>query len=174
MSPAVDPDLPTALAGPLPAAADEAPAPSGRPRWPVVLGLLALAGALSGCDMLGIDTPEKKQADGKAIGAACRHAGRAIEDCYMLNAKGDKAAIYAGWREMDDYMRENKLEPVVPVVKPEDLLPKPKPKPEPKKKPKPPSDEEGGEADPEAKSGDKASDKSAEDAGERTRSKPTH
>jgi len=28
----------------------------------------------------------------------------------------DKAAIYAGWREMDDYMRENKLEAVAPTL----------------------------------------------------------
>jgi hypothetical protein len=41
---------------------------------------------------------------------------RAIEDCYTLNAKAQKAAIFAGWREMDEYMRENKLEGIVPVV----------------------------------------------------------
>ncbi|OYT89417.1 MAG: hypothetical protein CFE46_03110 [Burkholderiales bacterium PBB6] len=96
------------------------------------LPVLALVSLLAGCDMLGIETPEKRSGEGKAIGAACRHAGRAIEDCYTLNAKGDKSAIYAGWREMDDYMRENKLEPVIPVIKPEDLKPKPKAKPKPK------------------------------------------
>jgi hypothetical protein len=77
---------------------------------------------LTGCDMLGsalgIDSPEKvatsREADGKAIGAACRHAGRAIEDCFALNRKADKAAIFAGWREMNDYMRENKVDPVAP------------------------------------------------------------
>ena len=71
---------------------------------------------LSGCDALGIDSPEKlaavRDADGKAIGGACRHAGRAIEDCYALNKKADKAAVFAGWRDMNDYMRENKIEPV--------------------------------------------------------------
>lgn len=75
---------------------------------------------LAGCDMLGIEgatvVAERKAAEGKAIGAACRHAGRAIEDCYTLNKKADKASIYAGWREMDDYMRENKLEPVAPTL----------------------------------------------------------
>jgi hypothetical protein len=94
------------------------------------LTLLALTSLLlAGCDMLGIEsaavTAEKRSADGKAIGAACRHAGRAIEDCYTLNKKAEKASIYAGWREMDDYMRENKLEPVAPQIKPEPPKPKP-------------------------------------------------
>jgi hypothetical protein len=95
----------------------------------LLLLLLPTALGLAGCDMLGIESAtvmaEKRSAEGKAVGAACRHAGRAIEDCYTLNKKADKAAIYAGWREMDDYMRENKLEPVLPVIKPE--APKPKP-----------------------------------------------
>lgn len=86
--------------------------------------LAALASLLlAGCDLLGIEgasaLAERRAADGKAIGAACRNAGRAIEDCYTLNRKADKAAIYAGWREMDDYMRENKLEPVPPQLGPE-------------------------------------------------------
>ena len=94
-----------------------------------VLCALAVLVLLSGCDQLGIDTPkvqaEKREADGKAIGGACRNGGRAIEDCYLLNRKADKAAVYAGWREMDEYMRENKLEAVTPQLKPEDLT-KPK------------------------------------------------
>jgi hypothetical protein len=82
-----------------------------------VLTLALIAAAfLSGCDALGIDSPEKlaavRDADGKAIGGACRHAGRAIEDCYTMNKKADKAAVFAGWRDMNDYMRENKIEPV--------------------------------------------------------------
>jgi hypothetical protein len=85
------------------------------------LPLLALATLLAGCDLIGLDTPEKKAADGQAIGASCRQAGRALEDCYLLNKRSDAAAIYAGWREMDDYMRENKLEIVEPVVKAEEL-----------------------------------------------------
>ena len=79
---------------------------------------------LAGCDMiggaLGIESPEKvaamREADGKAIGGACRHAGRAIEDCYALNKKAEKASVFAGWRDMNDYMRENKIEPVAPQV----------------------------------------------------------
>lgn len=81
---------------------------------------LPLLAALSACEQLGIDDPAKvaaaKEAEGKAIGSACRHAMRAIEDCYTLNPKAQKAAVYAGWREMDEYMRENKLEGVAPVV----------------------------------------------------------
>jgi hypothetical protein len=84
----------------------------------IVLALSAAA-LLSGCELLGLDSPEKiaaaKEADGKAIGSACRHAGRAIEDCYVLNPKAQRAAVFAGWREMDEYMRENKLEVVAPV-----------------------------------------------------------
>jgi hypothetical protein len=83
--------------------------------------LFALAAfGLSGCDQLGIETPlkaaEREHAAAKAVGGACRHAMRAIEDCYVLNPKADKSAVYEGWREMDEYMRENKLEGVVPVV----------------------------------------------------------
>jgi hypothetical protein len=60
----------------------------------------------------------KREAEGKAIGGACRHAGRAIEDCYVLNKKADKGAVFTGWREMNDYMRENKIEVVAPVLPP--------------------------------------------------------
>ncbi len=85
---------------------------------------LFAAALLAGCDVvvgaLGLESPEKvaavREADGKAIGGACRHAGRAIEDCYALNRKADKASVFAGWRDMNDYMRENKIEPVPPQV----------------------------------------------------------
>lgn len=82
--------------------------------------LVLLTPGLSGCDQLGIETPQKtaerQQADAKAVGSACRHAMRAIEDCYVLNPKADKSSVFAGWREMDEYMRENKLEGIAPVV----------------------------------------------------------
>ena len=61
---------------------------------------------------------------GRAIGGACRHAGRAIEDCYALNKKADRAAVFAGWREMNDYMRENKIDSVAPQLAPSELAPK--------------------------------------------------
>jgi hypothetical protein len=82
--------------------------------------LLPLLAALAGCDQLGIDTPAKiaanKEAEGKAIGAACRNAMRAIEDCYTLNPKAHKASVFAGWMEMDQYMRDNKLAGTPPVL----------------------------------------------------------
>jgi hypothetical protein len=85
--------------------------------------LVALLLPLAGCDQLGLEaasvTAARVEADGKAVGGACRHGGRAIEDCFTLNRKVDKAAIYAGWREMDDYMRENKIEAVAPSLGPE-------------------------------------------------------
>ncbi|CAN5456574.1 hypothetical protein BH09PSE6_BH09PSE6_25970 [soil metagenome] len=81
---------------------------------------IALLSALGGCDMLGIETPATiaaaATADGKAVGAACRHAGRAIEDCYVLNPKAHKAAVFDGWREMNDYMTKNKIEVVAPQM----------------------------------------------------------
>jgi 2,4-dienoyl-CoA reductase-like NADH-dependent reductase (Old Yellow Enzyme family) len=96
---------------------------------PTVYRLLICAAVLacsllSGCDMigaaLGIESPEKvaaaRDADGRAIGGACRHAGRAIEDCFSLNRKADRAAVFAGWRDMNDYMRENKIESVAPQL----------------------------------------------------------
>ncbi|MES2228133.1 MAG: hypothetical protein V4540_10210 [Pseudomonadota bacterium] len=93
------------------------------PRLPVAAVVLATA-LLAGCDMLGgalgIESPEKvaaaREAEGKAIGGACRNAARAIEDCFALNRKADKAAVFAGWREMNDYMRENKIDPVAPQL----------------------------------------------------------
>lgn len=85
-----------------------------------VIALLAALPLLASCDLLGIESGEavaaRNEAEGKAIGSACRHAMRAIEDCYTLNPKAVKASVYTGWREMDEYMRENKLEGVAPVV----------------------------------------------------------
>jgi hypothetical protein len=83
--------------------------------------LVMLAASLAGCQLFGADAAAERlaaqrEADGKAIGGACRHAGRAIEDCFMLNKRADRAAVYAGWREMNDYMRENKVEPVPPAL----------------------------------------------------------
>jgi hypothetical protein len=86
----------------------------------LITAFLLCAAALTGCDMLGVDSAEKlaaaREADGRAIGGACRHANRAIEDCYSLNKKADKASVFAGWRDMNDYMRENKIEPVAPQI----------------------------------------------------------
>jgi hypothetical protein len=86
--------------------------------------LLAAPLLLAGCDWLGIESPEqiaaKREADGRAIGAGCRHAARSVETCYELNRRSDKAAIFAGWKEMHEYMAENKIEAVPPPVVAED------------------------------------------------------
>ena len=77
---------------------------------------LVMALTLSACEQLGIETPAqvsaRQESEGKAVGGACRHAGRALEDCYKSSPKMSKAAIYAGWRDMDTYMRENDIEVV--------------------------------------------------------------
>ena len=89
--------------------------------------LLLLLTTLAGCERLGIPDPakeaEQKEAEGKAIGSACRHSGRALEDCFTLNPMASKAAVFAGWREMNDYMAENKIEAVKPELPPPTQLP---------------------------------------------------
>ena len=88
-----------------------------------ILTLLAVLPLTSGCDqlleLLEIPNPKKEaaqaEAEGEAIGSACRHAGRSLEDCYILNPSAHKAAVFAGWRSMNDYMMENKLD-VVPSL----------------------------------------------------------
>jgi hypothetical protein len=92
-------------------------------RIPLLALALLLPLVLAGCDnvekLLADPKVAQKEADAKAIGGACRHGLRSIEDCYGLNEKASKAAIYAGWKEMDQYMRDNKIEGVAPVgVKP--------------------------------------------------------
>ncbi len=122
-------------------------------RWRLAVGLLLLP--LAGCEWLGIDDPVKlaaaKEAEGKAVGSACRHAQRAIEDCYTLNPKAQKAAVFAGWKEMDEYMRENKLEGIAPVV------PRPGTA-------KPADEEAAAEVKPADKGGDKPADKPSDKA----------
>lgn len=74
---------------------------------------LLLALPLAACDLPGMGPDPRvvqREADARAIGGACRHGLRSIEDCYALNEKASKAAMFAGWKEMDQYMRENKIE----------------------------------------------------------------
>ncbi len=77
---------------------------------------------LAGCDQIseraGFPDPAKVEADGKAIGGACRHAGRGLEDCYRLNKSASKAAVYAGWKEMNEYMVKNNMQVVEPSMSP--------------------------------------------------------
>ncbi len=81
-----------------------------------------VSGTLAGCDLEALLADPKavqREADAKAIGSACRHGLRPIEDCYALNPKASKALIFAGWKAMDEYMRENKIEGSAPTgVKP--------------------------------------------------------
>ena len=87
---------------------------------------LPLIFSLTACDqiqrqVLGEDPAAKtarQEAEGKAVGGACRHSGRAIEDCYAIYHWLQKAAIFAGWQEMDAYMRTNKIEEVEPQLPP--------------------------------------------------------
>ena len=68
---------------------------------------------LAGCDIPGLGPDPRtgqREAEAQAVGGACRHALRGLEDCYTLNPKSPKAAVFAGWKDMDVYMRENKLE----------------------------------------------------------------
>lgn len=74
-------------------------------RMTIVLGLLI---GLSGCDyvksMFTPKTQEELYDDGVALGAGCRQAGQSLEECYSLNPKSIKSGIYAGWKEMYEYM----------------------------------------------------------------------
>jgi len=68
---------------------------------------------------LGVATPTVFAAFSVALlvsAALGPHAGRAIEDCFAIYKKADRAAVFAGWRDMNDYMRENKIEPVPPQL----------------------------------------------------------
>ena len=81
-----------------------------------LLRLLAVSGVLllAACDKIPGMGPDprvaQREEEAKAIGGACRHALRGLEDCYALNPKAAKAAVFAGWKDMDAYMRDNKIE----------------------------------------------------------------
>ncbi|MBR7800344.1 hypothetical protein [Undibacterium fentianense] len=86
-----------------------------------IVGVTSLV-LISACERLGVPDPAKeaalREADARATGSACRHAGRGIEDCYVLNPEAARAAVYAGWKEMNDYMRENNISEVKPTAHP--------------------------------------------------------
>jgi hypothetical protein len=88
----------------------------------VRLLFLSLTLLLGGCDLEALLADPKvvrKEADSKAVGGACRHGLRSIEDCYAMNPKASKSAVYEGWKEMDLYMRDNKIDGIEPKgVKP--------------------------------------------------------
>ncbi|MGL6069837.1 hypothetical protein [Craterilacuibacter sp.] len=74
---------------------------------------LPLLVLVSACNWIGNATGLTHDAN-KAIGAACRQTGRSLEECFLRNDSADKAQIYAGWREMNEYMVKNKLDTMVP------------------------------------------------------------
>ena len=86
-----------------------------RTRHALLALLLPACLTLTACDLLGDEAlANAKEAEGRAIGSGCRHTGRSLEECYKLNAKASKAAIFAGWRDMDGYMRDNKIDIIPP------------------------------------------------------------
>ena len=87
----------------------------------MILRLLitAITLLLAACDIPGLGPDPRiaqREAEAKAVGSACRHGLRNIEDCYSLNQGVSKAAIFAGWKAMDEYMRENKIEGILATV----------------------------------------------------------
>lgn len=74
---------------------------------------LAAIFLLAGCDQVN-DLLNKQKDIGKAVGAACRHGGRSLEDCYNRNSRVSQTDIYAGWKEMNEYMQAKKLDIVPP------------------------------------------------------------
>ncbi len=129
------------------------------PLRPLLLALFTAAPLwLGGCDLLGIEPAStlaaRKEAESKAVGAGCRHAARSVEQCYGLNKRADKAAVFAGWKEMNDYMRENNIEAV----------------------PAPPETKAGGDdaqaGDGPSKSTEKSSEKPAEKPADKPADKP--
>ena len=89
--------------------------------------ILLLVPLIAGCDQLSelLELPnpkkeaERAEAEGRAIGSACRYSGRSLEDCYLLNPGAGKAAVFAGWRDMNDYMMEHKMEVVPSHMQPQ-------------------------------------------------------
>ena len=90
----------------------------------LALPLCLSAALLAGCDALGVESStqvaERKQAEAHAIGSACRHAIRSVEDCFKTNPKAVKASVFAGWKEMDQYMRDNQIVGMPTEAKPDE------------------------------------------------------
>ena len=115
--------------------------------------LFAMTLPLAGCDNIAALMADPKVAqriaDSKAIGSACRYGMRSIEDCYALNEKASKASVFDGWKEMDQYMRDNKIDGIPSkAVKSgtpaEEII-------EEKAVPEPPKDKSGGDSKPKPK-----------------------
>ncbi|WP_050977639.1 hypothetical protein [Herbaspirillum lusitanum] len=89
-----------------------------------LIAMLALSFSLSACDYVASftkpkQTPEEAKAEGIALGAGCRQAGQSLEDCYQRNPDKLKAGIFAGWKDMHEYMAAKNIPTVVPPPVPE-------------------------------------------------------
>lgn len=84
------------------------------PIRPALLAICAFGALLAGCNEIPGLGPDPrtvaKESEARAIGGACRHAMRGLEDCYALNPKSPKGLVFEGWKDMDSYMREFKIE----------------------------------------------------------------
>ena len=78
---------------------------------------------LSACDYVSSfskpkQTPEEAKAEGIALGAGCRQAGQSLEDCYQRNPEALKAGIFAGWKDMHEYMAAKGIQTVTAPTPP--------------------------------------------------------
>lgn len=88
-----------------------------------LVAMLALSLSLGACDYVASfskpkQTPEEAKAEGIALGAGCRQAGQSLEDCYQRNPDSLKAGIFAGWKDMHEYMAAKNIETVAPPPPP--------------------------------------------------------
>ena len=90
----------------------------------------AVSLSLTACDYVSSftkpkQTPEEAKAEGIALGAGCRQAGQSLEDCYQRNPDALKAGIFAGWKDMHEYMAAKNIQTVLPPVPPPPPVPEP-------------------------------------------------
>jgi type IV secretory pathway VirB10-like protein len=95
-----------------------------RSRGVKLIAMLALSLTLGACDYVASftkpkQTPEEAKAEGVALGAGCRQAGQSLEDCYQRNPDKLKAGIFAGWKDMHEYMAAKNIQTIVPPPPPE-------------------------------------------------------
>jgi hypothetical protein len=86
----------------------------------ILIALLATL-LLTACDIPGLGPDPRiqlRESEGRAVGGACRYAQRGIEECYAQNPQSPKTAVFEGWKDMDQYMRENKIEGQPPAEAP--------------------------------------------------------
>jgi hypothetical protein len=86
--------------------------------------LLPLVFSLAGCNWFNHVTGLSKESD-KAIGAACRQTGRSLEACFVRNPTADRGQVFAGWREMQEYMSKQQLPTMQPPPDPVPPAPAP-------------------------------------------------